>query len=240
MALRSTYATEGDIPEDVRDLYVDDGDGVWYFDMTGVEEHPVIGARVRAKRRATKERNEAARAAANAQANLKVLDVDRASFEKALHVVQRVAKEVAAKDAGLGEVIKVKDAKIVELEAGVKTVGAELTAVRIDGAIRPVALELGASGDTMFDVLARADEFEVEDGAVVRQDGKSVSEWLDDLKEEAPHLFTRPPSTGGGIHPSPALHGSREAVGAIRPNNRGGDPFDLIAAIASGDFIRRE
>ena len=238
MALRGTYQTEAEVPEALRDLYVEDDEGAWHIDAD-VENHPNCAALGRAVGHATRERDEAqsrARAAQKlvekAQAKVGLEKYDVGDYEKAVKVLDGVEKASAAKTAAYGEILKMKDVKISELEAANKDVASELVTAKIIDAVEMAAIDRGASGQTMADILRRAHkDLTIEDGAVVAPDGQTPADWLDALKKSGKHLFPRTLNQGTGIS-APPLHGSRAALGSLRPNNHGG----VHPLIASGEF----
>lgn len=104
------------------------------------------------------------------------------------------------------------EAKIAELETSAATSADRVKRLTVEGGIRQAAAALNVVPSAFEDALARAmSVFNVDDegklhaadtdgGTIYGKDGKPISpsEWLESMKEKAPHWFPAPSGGGAG------------------------------------------
>lgn len=172
-------------------------------------------------------------------ANGKLAQVDGLDIEQARKLIEQANKQKDRKLMEAGEVDKLLDRRTSALKSNYEEQINNLTAERdnlnlslakreIDTAVLEAAQKNGVQKTATEDVLNRARRiFSMQQGRATAQDGNepiyntngdplTVSEWVTQLAQDAPHLFSQ--NTGGGAT------GTSSAGGT---NNPGGEnPFD--------------
>ncbi|ARB06104.1 head scaffolding protein [Dinoroseobacter phage vB_DshS-R5C] len=124
-------------------------------------------------------------------------------------VFERRAERLKADHA---KQIEAYEKKVAELQQGYEMAGERVKRLTVEGGIRQAASELGVVPSAFEDALHRAmsvfsvDEegklhaAEPDGGTIYGKDGQPISpaEWLESMKEKAPHWFPAPQGGGAG------------------------------------------
>jgi hypothetical protein len=206
MGLKHTIAKLEDVPENVRSLYVQQGDK-FVLDVDGV---------------VPKERLEEFRT--NNIELQKQIDkykgVDPVKYAELMAIQNKIAERELLEKGEVDKIVDLrvtamreeKDGQITALTTDLTSARAQLHSLLIDNVIKSGAIQLGVIPAAVDDVVLRAKGvFTVEngvptpkspDGAVIYgKDGKapmSVTEWLGTLKGSAAHLFHGSKGSGAG------------------------------------------
>lgn len=124
-------------------------------------------------------------------------------------VFERRAERMKADHA---KQVQAYEAKVVALQEGNETATQRVKRLTVEGGLRQAASELGVVPSAIEDALSRAmSVFDVNDegklqaadpdgGLIYGKDGQPIapSEWLESMKEKAPHWFPAPSGGGAG------------------------------------------
>lgn len=205
MALKYRIKKLDDVPEAVRSLYKADGDD-FVLDAEGIVPKERLDE--------FRENNIVLK-----QQMDKLKDIDPVKYRELQQLETAVTEGKLIKAGKLEEVVnlrvdamkKEKDTKIAELEAITSQQGGQLSALLIDNGVKSAAIKKGVLPTAVDDVVARArGVYVVENGAPIAKKGADVifgkdgktpmqpDEWIDGLKESAPHLFQGTQGSGAG------------------------------------------
>lgn len=216
MALKASYATQAEIPEPLREHYVEK-DGKFVLDAEGVED--VTGL----KRSLERER----KAAQDLAAKYKGIDPEK--YKAAVEKLEALEDKELIDAGKVEELLKVRtermrqdyDTRLATVTEQNGTLSKELEKLLIDNSIQAAAIAHKVQKTALADALGRGRSvFRLVDGKAIphKPDGSvwygkdgntplSADEWVGGvLVTDAPHLFEQ--STGGGTPPG---GGSRTA-----------------------------
>ena len=176
MTLQAAYSEESGIPESYRDLYARSEDGIWR--LSGIE---------------------GIRSEEEFQALETALSRERAELSNLKKLVESVGEKP--------EDFAVFAAEHEQLKAGFSEANEKLASFtekfrkeRIEKALRSAAAEKGVRPEAVYDVLARASSFELNDDerVVMKKDGAEITpgEWLEHQLKHAPHWLAPSQSAG--------------------------------------------
>lgn len=201
------YATEAEIPEDLKDRYVKDGDG-WRMDIEGAADATKLKEFRDNNVKLTKE-------VETLKATFK--DIDPEAARKAIEITNQLdekqlikATDLAAQVEERTSAMKAANEKLVaDITAERDKATAEISTLRINGAVMRAGNECGLREGAADDLISRASRtFSYKDGNVVAADADGnplfnekseplqIEDWVKQQTEKAPHLFD--PNTGGG------------------------------------------
>lgn len=212
MPLKAFYATQTEIPEALREHYVE-RDGKWVLDAEGVED--VTGL----KRALERERAEKARLEGIA-AKFKNLDPEKA--RAALAQLEAIEDKELIAAGDVEKLLQVRtdrmrqdyDSRLAAVTGEKDTLSTKLSELLIDNGIQQAAIKHKVRETAVPDALNRGRAvFKLVDGKAIphKPDGSvwygkdgntplTQDEWLGSiLTQEAPHMFEQ--STGGGTPP---------------------------------------
>ena len=235
-----------DVPEEIRDAYVEDGDGFKLnFDL--IKDHEGV-AKVR-KTANDLDKKKAAAEKALAELQEKFGDLDPEAARAAIEAAEKAGDKELLDEGKIEEVItqrtermkadyekqiEVKDARITELESSAETLTGELSSIKIYDAVKDAALAKGARKEALTDISNRAKGvWGLVEGKPTAMDGEdamygksgeplTIDEWVESLAAESAYLFE--PNKGGG---------------AQGGNFQGGSSPGVIQAAAAGDNLEK-
>ncbi len=232
-ALSLTVDDIATVPEAQRSLYVEK-DGKHHLDVTGIEDTSGLKSALQKEREANKE---AKRLQKEIEARYEGIDPDKVKSMMAKFENDDEAKLIAA--GKIDEVVTKRTEKLrIELQKQVDAAKGETKAAAdragkfsqrvLDNHIRAAAIKAGLHAHAVEDALFRARilfslddageavQIDNEGRPVLGKDGKTPFtpvEWLENMKETAPHWFPASGSGGG------AGGGSKDA-GGVKTINR--------------------
>ena len=241
-----------DVPEDIRDSYVADGERFKLnFDL--IKDHEGVTKIRKTANELDKKAKDSAKALEELQAKYGDLDPDAArealkaiedAGDKELldegKVEELVEKKTGQMKADFEKQIEAKDKRIAELESNAEGLTGELSSIKIYDAVKDAALSKGARKDALTDIANRAKEvWSLVDGnPMAKKDnetiyGKSgealtIDEWVETLASEASYLFE--PNSGGGAKGGDS-QSSQGGIGKVSMAAAG----DNLEKIASGE-----
>lgn len=233
MALKAFYASQDEIPDSLREHYVEK-DGKFVLDAEGVED--VTGL----KRSLERERKTAQELAAR----YKGIDPDK--YKAAVEKLEALEDKELIAAGDVEKLLQVRtdrmrqdyDARLAAVSGENQTLASKLSELLIDNGIQTAAIKHKVRETAVTDALLRGRQvFKLVDGKAIphKPDGSvwygkdgntplSAEEWVGGvLAQDAPHMFE--PSTGGGTPPGGGSKASGSQGGAY-----------VISKAASQDF----
>lgn len=223
MALPLSYTTQEDVPELLRDYYVEQDDGTWRLDAEIPDSGPLKRAldQEKAQRlKATKELQDLKQSIADFK------DLDPQKAREALEQIDKLEEERLRNEKQFEELAERKYARLLQereaqakaaeeralqAEGNFQSLRDRYTRTKIDDSLREAALAEGADPETLSFLLSQArepwrlddnDEPIAMDGDNIRfgssEPGKPLTmrEYMADMRKTAPKLFMT--SSGGG------------------------------------------
>lgn len=234
MALKAFYATQDEIPEALREHYVE-RDGKYVLDAEGVEDTTGL------KRALERER----KAAQDLAAKYKGIDPEK--YKAAVEKLEALEDKQLIDEGKVEELLKVRtermrqdyDQRLATVTQEHQSMTTKLSELLIDNGIKDAAIKHKVRQTAVTDALLRGRQvFKLVDGKAVphRPDGSvwygkdgttplSAEEWVGGiLAQDAPHMFEEskgggtPPGGGGG---TPAAVGGKMVITAEQASDFG-------------------
>jgi len=249
--MQAFYATQEEVPEALKDEYIQGEDGTFALKLDGT--HPAVTAVVKAANTKVGEfRNNGItkdKALTAAQAQLDALagiTPEIVAALKAENETLTAGKKTSKSNEETQAMISAAVAPLTEALAQERqareTAQREVAAEKISGRITQAGIKAGVAKTAMGDFLNRGKEaFKLVDGSLQATDENgqpryskarpgevlNVDEWASDLQAEAPHLYKN--STGGGAG------GGDEQTGDTRKTVPRAEMKHNLEAVASGE-----
>lgn len=233
MALKAFYAAQTEIPEPLREHYVEK-DGKWVLDTEGGED-------VSGLKGALGKEREARASLERTLADLKkqLGDADPAKAREAVKKLQDLEDKKLIEEGKVEELLAARtkrmqddyEAKLRETSDALAAREKQISELVIDNALRAVATTAKVRATAVDDFLERGRKvYRLKDGKAVPMNGDEIifgkkgnepmpmDEWAAGLTSAAPHLFEG--STGGGAAPSAGGAGKPYVLTAEQAKDR--------------------
>ena len=255
MALPLRLDSIEDLPDMLKDAYVEATGGGYELDFGQIKEHPAINKIRKTADDLDKKRRDGERALTALQE--KYGDLDPETARAALAKLEDSDDRQMLDDGKLEELLEkrtermrldfdtklsAKEKLLLDLEETLGTRDSELSDIKIYDAIKDAALKRGARRDALQDIKNRASGvWQLRDGKPAAYDGDdmvtgkrgeplTIDEWVDTLASESDYLFEA--NTGGGAAGNDVTR-VFDGVQSVSSDQSG----DFIAQIASGEKV---
>ena len=250
VALKSSYTKKEDIPENLQEYYIEK-DGGFHLQADGLVPKTTVDEFRNNNIKLTKELEKVQ----NTLNGVNVEEYKQLKEEKQLIDDQKLIDAGKVEEVVLSRTEKLRNTleaeankyrEIAELnERKVNDLISQQNAMTINNRLKDEAIKAGVAPTALQDVLSRGSQiWQVQDNTIVAMQNDTplyskngsakltMQEWLEDLSEEAPHLYKS--SSGGGATGGGSLGArkvSRLDQGALNTN---------LEAIASGKVVVTE
>ena len=250
VALKSIYTKKEDIPENLQEYYIEK-DGGFHLQADGLVPKTTVDEFINNNIKLTKELEKVQ----NTLNGVNVEEYKQLKEEKQLIDDQKLIDAGKVEEVVLSRTEKLRNTleaeankyrEIAELnERKVNDLISQQNAMTINNRLKDEAIKAGVAPTALQDVLSRGSQiWQVQDNTIVAMQNDTplyskngsakltMQEWLEDLSEEAPHLYKS--SSGGGATGGGSLGArkvSRLDQGALNTN---------LEAIASGKVVVTE